>query len=241
MKAVQLLSAREFLYVEAPVCLRRTQGRETFAWGADIVVKRTLERARSGLWPWFPARSAGEREHAALRALTQAGVNVPIALGCADERRAEGRWSVCVMQRVAHDVTVREALERASPAERRDLERRLCDLVVRFHRAGFIHRDFYLPHVLVRASDGELVLIDVGRARRKSVWRSRWYVKDLASLLFSAPNQVGARARLAFLSRWLDARGITSRNARRRFARAVARKARRIAAHVPKDERGVKR
>jgi serine/threonine protein kinase len=241
VKAVKPLSAREFLDVEAPVCLRKTQGRETFAWGDEVVVKRTLERARSGLWPWFPARSAGEREHAALRALAEAGVNVPAALGCAEERRAGGRLSVCVMERVAHDVTLRQALERASPAERRELERRLCDLVVRFHGAGFIHRDFYLHHVLVRARDGELVLIDVGRARRKPAWRTRWYVKDIAGLLFSTPSQVGARSKLAFLARWLHARGIRSRSARRRFARAVLRKARRIAAHVPRDERGVKR
>jgi tRNA A-37 threonylcarbamoyl transferase component Bud32 len=238
VKAAKPLSAREFLHVHAPAYLRRTQGRETFAWGADVIVKRTLERARSGLWPWFRARSAGEREYAALRALAAAEVSVPAAFGYAEERRDGGRLSVCVMERVAHDETLRAALERASGAERRELARALLALVARFHGAGFIHRDLYLQHVLLRATDGELVLIDVGRARRRPMWRSRWYVKDLASLLHSTPGCVKAREKLAFLAGWLDVRGIKSRGARRRFAAAILRKARRIAAHVPRDERG---
>ncbi len=238
MTSVKPLSAADFLDFEAPEYLRRTSGRETFAVGGEVIVKRTTERARAGLWPWFPARSAGELECEALRALATAGVNVPRAIDWTVDRRAGGRVSVCLMERVAHEWSLRQALERASPAVRRDLERRLLELVARFHASGFIHRDFYLQHVLVRASDAELVLIDVGRARRKDSWRSRWYVKDLASLLHSTPKCVGSRERLRFLARWLDAHGITSRKSRRRWAKAVSRKARRIAAHVPKDERG---
>lgn len=238
MNAAKPLSARDFLDVEAPQCLRRTQGRETFAWGSDVIVKRTTERARPGLWPWFRARSAGEREHEALRALASAGVEVPAALDCAAERRAGERVSVCVMERVAHDETLRSALERADAAERRKLSRALLALVTRFHAAGFIHRDLYLQHVLVRARDGELVLIDVGRARRRTSWRRRWYVKELASLLHSTPRSVASREKLRFLFGWLDARGITSRSERRRMVQSVLKKARRIAAHVPRDERG---
>ena len=231
-------SARDCLRLDAPRCLRRTQGRETFALGEDLIVKRTTETAREGLWPWFAVRSAGEREFAALGALAACGLPVPRALDWAEERRDGARVSACVMERVPHVVSLRERLAGAHAGPRRELLRALLELVVRFHAAGFIHRDLYLQHVLLRAEDDALVLIDVGRARRARSWRSRWHVKDLASVLHSMPEAVGARERLRFLAGWLDARGIRSRAARRRWVRAEERKRRRIAAHVPRDERG---
>jgi len=233
--------ARDFLDVAVPNCLRRTQGRETFAVGDSLIVKRTLERPRPGLWPWFRSRSPGQVEFEALRALEASGVRVPRGIDWAVDKRERDRVSVCVMERVPHAQTVRSFLERASQAEQREVSRRLLDLVARFHGAGFIHRDLYLQHVLVRSSDGELVLIDVGRARRSVRWRSRWYVKDLASLLHSTPTCVSEREKLRFLAAWLDVRRIKSRNARRRWARTIQRKALRIAVHVPKDERMVTR
>lgn len=230
-------AASDFLHVEAPTCLRRTQGRETFAVGDGWVVKRTRERARAGLWPWFRARSSGEREFRALQVLAQSDVSVPRAVDWAEERSPSSRVSVCVMERVAHAETLRERLARARPAERRELARALLELIVRFHATGFVHRDLYLQHLLVRSEDGVLVLIDVGRVRRRPAWRPRWLVKDLASLLHSSPDAVSAREKLRFLAGWLDARGIHARGARRRWARAIESKRARIAAHVPKDER----
>lgn len=232
------LSARASLTSEPSDFLRRTQGRETFLWSPDVIAKRTQERARIGLWPWFRTRSSGEREFENLKALRACGVPVPQAIDWAAERRGGGRVSVCLMERIEHRLTLRELLARGTRAERREPARELGAIVTRLHTAGFIHRDLYLQHVLQQSSDGGLVLIDVGRVKRAARWRPRWYVKDLASLLHSTPANVTTRERLEFLARWLTARGITSRAVRRRWLRAVVRKARRIAAHVPRDERG---
>jgi hypothetical protein len=78
------------------------------------------------------------------------------------------------------------------------------------------------------------VLLDVGRARHQRSPRERWFVKDVAALLHSAPPAVGRRERLRFLARYLDGRGATDRGARRAFAAAALRKARRIAGHRPR-------
>ncbi|MBL8859679.1 MAG: phosphotransferase [Planctomycetes bacterium] len=231
------LSARACLQSEPARFLRRTQGRETFVWGADQIGKRTIERARGGLWPWFRVRSAGEREHQNLLELSACGVPVPRALAWAEIRRGGERVSVCLMERIEHTATLRDLLAGAPQPARRELARELIEIVIRLHAHGFIHRDLYLQHVLQRSSDGALILIDVGRVRRARRWRTRWYVKDLASLLHSTPANVTVRERLEFLARWLTARGIVARGARRRWLRAIVRKARRIATHVPRDER----
>jgi plasmid stabilization system protein ParE len=65
-----------------------------------------------------------------------------------------------------------------------------ADLVARFHRCGYVHRDLYLSHIFFddRAAEaGALHLIDLQRVM-KPKWRAgRWRVKDLASLNYSTP------------------------------------------------------
>lgn len=92
----------------------------------------------------------------------------------------------------------------AKTAARRRWIRALGRLARQFHASGFVHRDFYLCHVLVQpvgADDGVLHLIDLQRMMRfrggvpaspRGVPASpqgvpgRWIVKDLAALLFSS-------------------------------------------------------
>jgi len=201
--------------------LRRAPGRETFLGrgpaGEPAVIKRYDGRA--GLV---------EREN--LVALARAGLPVPAALGA----RARGRSSLVAMAFVPHAQTLRDLAAEVAPAERARRAGELLDLVVALHGAGWYHRDLYLEHFLVRADDGRLVLIDVGRARRRRRPRRRWLVKDLAALLHSTPPAVGPRERLRFLARYLDARGVEGRRARRRWLRAVVAKERRMAAHPPR-------
>jgi len=104
--------------------------------------------------------------------------------------------------------------------------------VLRLHEKGWYHRDLYLQHFVLRGQ--ELVLLDVGRARRKRAVRERWFEKDLAALLHSTPRVVGARERLRFLVRYLDARGIEARLQRRVWLARIVRRAGRMAAHVPR-------
>ncbi len=97
--------------------------------------------------------------------------------------------------------------------EKRQLLRSMGELVRRFHRAGFVHRDLYLCHILIRKTGGEPVLhlIDLGRVGRPRGWRRRrGIVKDLAALLFSSwPSE----------ATWVRSRVFTDTD-RMRFARA---------------------
>lgn len=61
----------------------------------------------------------------------------------------------------------------------------------RFHQAGFIHRDFYICHLLANDEDYaggviSLAVLDLHRARRFARIPRRWLLRDLAALLFSS-------------------------------------------------------
>lgn len=244
------LDPRPFLDHVPDAWLRRTQGRESFATGplpghaAGVIVKRTTGGPRGERW--FDrlrvrrGASPGRVEYDNLVALADDGVPVPRAISWCDERARPGaRRSLVVMERVVHRETLRDHLARASEPERRVALERLLAIVVNLHRHGWYHRDLYVQHVLVRAFDGAYVLIDVARARRARSPRARWFVKDLAAILHSLPESVGDRAGLRFVTAWLDAMGVRSRGARRRWVAAIARKRARMAAHVPRDERAL--
>lgn len=220
----------EFLGAQPAEFLRRVPGREAFLWagaaGATLVVKRVHEPFALGL------RSPAAVEYENLRGLERAGIPVPRALGWSARRAGPlglSRCSAVAMERVEHAETLRERLARATPAERGALAERLLALVLRLHQAGWYHRDLYLQHFVLRGE--ELVLLDVGRARHRRSPRGRWFEKDLAALLHSTPRSVPVRERLHFLARYLAARGIRRR---RRWLRAILRRERHMAAHVPR-------
>jgi tRNA A-37 threonylcarbamoyl transferase component Bud32 len=222
--------------------LRRAGARETFVHvstpGAPPwVVKRARERDL-GAFVGIGRRPLGEREHANLARLAADGLPVPRALGWTARRSGAAVCSLVVMELVEHAETLRERLAAADPRERARWSERLVALVTALHVRGWYHRDLYLQHFVVRSGadrSGELALLDVARAEQELAPRERWFVKDLAALLHSTPRVVGARERLRFVARYLDARGIGGRAARRAFVARVARKERRIAAHVPKS------
>ncbi|MBL8861775.1 MAG: phosphotransferase [Planctomycetes bacterium] len=218
---------RLLLELEVRSPLRRLQGRETFEHrardGRAIIVKRSRPGARPG----------GRREHDALLFLAEIGLSVPAALGFV----AGPAGSLVALAKVEHSETARERLARAPAAARRALLARIAGLLARLHTAGARHRDFYAHHLLLRADDEQLVLIDAGRAGPAPFPRWRWFVKDAGALLSSLPPAASRGERLRFLRDYLDARQVRDRGARRRFARAALAKAGRIAARVPRDER----
>jgi len=211
--------------VSAPRVLRSLPGRETLELGA-CVEKRCTER-----WA-LSRRSPGAIEYDNLRGLALDGIPVPRALSWSSERSGPlrlARRSVVAMERIEHQETLRERLFRAAPGERRALGEKLLALVVRLHQAGWCHRDLYLQHFVLRGE--ELVLLDVGRARRGRSLRARWFEKDLAALLHSCPRSVTPRERLRFLRAYLEARGIGPRAG---WLAAILRREARMAAHRPK-------
>jgi tRNA A-37 threonylcarbamoyl transferase component Bud32 len=215
--------------------LRAVPGRETFAWPEVVYPTLVVKRYRGDLNRdrWYDRlrgrlpRSPGRREYENLVALAQDGLPVPQALGWAE---APGDVSLVVMARVPHGDHLRDRLLGGEPPG--PWIRRLAPLVVLLHDRGWYHRDLYLQH-WVEGPTGP-VLLDVGRARREGAPRRRWFVKDLAALHHSAPAAVGPAARLRFLARYLDGRGVRDRQERRSWARQVAARAARMTAHVPR-------
>lgn len=234
------VAAHRWLDVEVDAYLRRVAGRETFLereGGSQVVVKRTRATERAESWYEFlrgqSRRSPARREFENLEAMAAIGVNVPRAITFVED--LDRSASAVVMEWVDHDLTLRDSAQLGGAgAWLQDFTR----LVASLHERGWYHRDLYLQHVLVRRSDRALVLIDVGRARHERAPRERWFVKDLAAILHSTPAVVSARLRLRFLARYCALRGIEGRKAKRRWARRVVSKARRMAEHVPLAERG---
>lgn len=227
--------------------LRRLPRRETFFWGATgsrLVVKRMLggldrEALRELTQPSGPL-SPGRREFENLLALAREGLPVPTACAWCEERGVLGRplRSAVVMRVVPHAETLLERLQVAPEEERRRWSEELAGLVARLHGLGWYHRDLYLEHFVVveREGERELCLLDVGRARRESHPRRRWFVKDLAALSFSAPPSVSRATRARFLASWCERSGRADGASRREWARAVLAKVRRMAAHVPRHD-----
>lgn len=205
--------------------LRQMPGRETYGVEGPGGVKLVLKRYDSS-WGW---QSPASREYAALEALAQLGLRVPRPVAYLER----GRRSVLAMDRIESSSTLREALSTTPPEEVEEFIRRLLGLVTAFHGHGWHHRDLYLHHILIDAR-GELVLIDVGRARRPHWVRRRWFAKDLAALLLWAPARVSELSQLRFLSRYMDEMGILGRRERRRFAVDILRRRGRMAGHRPR-------
>jgi lipopolysaccharide kinase (Kdo/WaaP) family protein len=215
----------------------------------ELFVKRHLEPARpvgpfQKLGLSRPA-SEGKKEADKLDGFRAAGIPCPdVAVW------GEGEWE----GNVSASFLVTKDLE-ALPMERyifhnwkrpvagdsavgkRRLTEDLAILTRKMHRAGWVHRDFYLGHVFVREepdpAGGRLAVIDVQRADRRPGWWIRSRIKDLASLHFSAdPEYIRWTDRLRFIKVYWE----TDRPSRfQRFLIAwILSKARRIRKHTEK-------
>lgn len=104
--------------------------------------------------------------------------------------------------------------------------RAAADLARRLHACGLVHKDLYLNHLFVAPGGDRIALVDVGRLERSTSRRLR--IKDLAAIAYSARG-LASRTTL-----W---RGLLRYGGDKRLARAVIRKAKRIAGHVPRKLR----
>lgn len=122
--------------------------------------------------------------------------------------------------------------ERIERCQRRLVES-LARFIKRFHELGYAHRDLYLAHIFIRDADDaqhRFCLIDLHRVMKPTWLRTRWVIKDLASLNYSTPKGVvTATDRVRFLRHYLGAARLGV--AGKRLARRVAAKTARIARH----------
>ncbi len=159
-------------------------------------------------WLQFKIPVVGaENEFAACRGLQQAGISAPVAAAYGrgpGSPAARNSYVLCDELRdhtSLEDVTDPWPLQPPHKLERLRLLTAVALFARRFHAAGYIHRDFYLCHLLapaallraaaadqpVRASElPPLAVLDLHRARRFDDIPDRWLKRDLAGLLFSA-------------------------------------------------------
>ena len=63
----------------------------------------------------------------------------------------------------------------------------LAEFVKKFHDTGYRHRDLYFAHIFYNQSENIFHLIDLARAFKPVILKSRFTTKDLAQLYYSAP------------------------------------------------------
>lgn len=169
----------------------------------------------------LPVISAAN-EWRAIQRLGELGVDTMRGVAFGEEGTAPaGILSFLVTESLEHTVDL-ESWGRefqASPQDPRRLSiwraliRRVGETTGRLHHNGVNHRDYYLCHLRLDLGDGEtstdpaqatLYVMDLHRAQMRPSTPSRWAVKDLAGLLYSALHGPAAlRLSRADLARFL--------------------------------------
>ena len=225
---------------------RRRVVRISLPGGERLFVKSHHAPPRPAWWRrvlGLPCPPPAAHEWSHLVALERLGIGTMTPVALAEEPgRGVGRRSALVTAAIEDAERVEDYLPRRfggrdPPAEVRARKRRLiadlAGMARRFHEAGFFHKDFYLGHFLVREAGAgfDLYLIDLQRAERRERPRSRWYVKDLAQMLYTTPRPPVSRAdvlRFYRLYRGVERLG----PADRRLAARVLAKHRRLVRRV---------
>lgn len=204
--------------------------------GPDAVYLKRWEYDRRAVWlksalKWNWPVWSGPRELENLLALAAAGLRVPRPLAAGERDRGPLRQSYVALEALP-GAPLDQLPPPASPAARRARARALAQLVRTLHAAGFWHKDLYAMNVFWDEARGPGV-IDCERVERRAggpPWR--WRVKDLAALHGSCGPAWTRADRVRFLRAYLDLPRLDP--AAHRLARAVERKARRMARHGAK-------
>ncbi|MGV3592423.1 MAG: lipopolysaccharide core heptose(I) kinase RfaP [Gammaproteobacteria bacterium] len=139
----------------------------------------------------LPVVSA-HNEFRALRKLHELGLRAPTVVAYGRRGWLPGSLESFL---VTEDVGAHETLEDhcrewavhpPAIAAKRALIDELADISRRMHTHGMCHRDYYLCHFLRTDTSAPLTLIDLHRALVKPRLATRWIVKDIAGLYFSA-------------------------------------------------------
>lgn len=157
---------------------------------------------------WPGNEDEAMQEWQAMLALDALGIPVatPLAVG-QDKSGGVVTRSFLMTREIPAAVEGGTWLASLKPAQRREFLQRIADMARRFHAAGFVHKDFYIGHVLVSnaGASPDLYLIDLQRVMRPRWLHRRWLVKDLGAMAYSALNSGASASQL--LRAFLDYRG----------------------------------
>lgn len=213
LRANELDQFEKIMSAEGGEMARRFPGRTTVKLllrGSDgtdhAVYLKRYERNYLSAWRrllrafgWPSATDEARREWVALHELHEHGIGTaqPIAFG-----------QETVFGNVVRSFVMTKAIDGGVPGDcfckkldfagRRQFAKELGLLTRKFHERGFVHKDFYLGHIFVQEKNGarELRLIDLQRVTCPTFFKSRWKLKDLAALAYSAGNSGMSRTDL---------------------------------------------
>jgi heptose I phosphotransferase len=195
-------------------------------------------------WPILGARN----EWNALLAFHEAGLPTMIPVACG----AQGTNSFLITEaledctklselqspNVGGNSTESDVLTPQTGQFRRSLVKSVAHVTQQMHRAGLHHQDYYLGHLLLpnpvvagESAADRIYVIDLGRVRKQQPLSTRWIVKDLAQLNYSA-RDVRPTDRLRFLRAYLGHK--ISPSDKKLIAR-IAVKTANIARHTKKN------
>ena len=176
--------------------------------------------------------------------LSMANINVPkiIAYGCQKGGLLEKRSFI-----ITEKIPDAESLEKKLPEYfdapatsenlklRKNFIKQLAEFIKKFHQTGFRHRDLYLCHIF-HTGTGQFYLIDLARTFKPLLFTSRFKIKDIAQLHYSAPAKYFSEDdRLYFYMAYTGQNELNDRD--KKFIAKVKRKAQRMAKHDQKHGR----
>lgn len=137
-----------------------------------------------------------ENEFLACRGLAEVGIKAPVPVAFAMENLSMARRrSFILCEELTERVSLEDFTETwfeqpATPETRHRMLLAIAEFARAFHQHGFIHRDFYICHLLAQSGElrrgrFDLAVLDLHRARRFDVVPDRWLRRDLGALLFS--------------------------------------------------------
>lgn len=196
-------------------------------------------RAKLGVGPGC---TAGRAEARSVSRLARGGVGNMRLIAFGEKLHRDGRLESFVLTEELHGYqqldyflkarfpTQAETAHQPRSQELGQLVLDVADVAARFHRLGYNHRDLYCCHMFVlEPTPGKFKvnLIDLQRVEHRRWLRSRWIVKDLAQLAYSAPRaQISNTRRMAFAKRYLGVERLTAQH--KRLLRRVLAKQRRM-------------
>ena len=146
-----------------------------------------------------------ENEYEACRILHQRGLPAPVPAAFGQEPGSfASRRSFILCDELADRTSLEDVTDAwletpASAALRHRSLYAVAQFARQFHQLGFIHRDFYICHLLadnkaLQTGRIELAVLDLHRARHFATIPDRWLKRDLAALLYSVLDLGYSRA-----------------------------------------------